>query len=303
MHHPTPRLFDPDPFMVADHRADTLVARYLLPYPVNTAKAYRSDLKLWFRWCADLGVPVLDAERWHIETYDRQVEASGLKASTRQRKLIAIAGYYRYAEEEGVIAASPGRHIRRPRVPQMSESGWLQRFEIGPFLAAADARGPQHAALCCLLVLNGLRVSETVDASLEGLAVAGGHRTLTIVRKGGKNAEVPLAPRTFRSIMLAKGERDIGPLLLDQLGQRMTRHTAARAVRLVAARAGITRKIGPHALRHTYITLALDAGVPLRDVQLDAGHAHPTTTIRYDHGGRSLDRHSTYVVSAFVGVA
>lgn len=302
MHHPTPRLFDADPYATVDRTADTIVERYLLPYPANTRKAYESDLKLWFRWCADKGVAVLEAERWHIELYDRGVEASGLKPSTRQRKIVAISGYYEYAEQEGIIDRSPARHVRRPRVPQMSESGWLQRYEIGPFLAAADERGAQHAALCCLLVLNGLRVSEAVDASLDDLAIAGGHRTLTITRKGGKKAEVPLAARTFRTIMLAKGERQLGPLLLDGRGNRMTRHSAARAVRLVATRAGIDRRIGPHALRHTWITQALDAGVPLRDVQHDAGHAHPTTTIRYDHGGRNMDRHSTYVVSAFVGI-
>jgi integrase/recombinase XerD len=263
--HPIPRLFDADAYTVVDHHADTVVPKYLLPYPANTRHSYESNLKLWFRWCADHGVAVLEAERWHIELYDRQVEASGLKPSTRQRKIVAIRGYYQYAEQDGVIARSPATHVRRPRVPQMSESGWLQRYEIGPFLAAADARGPHQAALCCLLVMNGLRVGEAVGADVDGLAVAGAHRTLTVMRKGGRTAEVPLAPRTFRTVMLAVGERTDGPLLLDQLGKRMTRHTAGRVVRLVAARAGITRKIGPHALRHTYITQALDAGVPVVD--------------------------------------
>lgn len=303
MQHPIPRLFNADAYTVPDHEVDVLRQRYVLPYPANTRKAYDTDLGLWIRWCADHGVSVLEVERWHIELYDREVEASGLKPSTRQRKLIAICGFYQYAEQEGVIERSPGRFVRRPRVPQVSTSAWLERFEIGPFLAAAERISHQHSGLCCLLTLNGLRVSEAVEASVEDLAIAGGHRTLTITRKGGKHADVPLAPRTFRALMLAIGERTSGPLLLDHNGNRMTRHSAARAVRLVASRAGITRRLGPHALRHTYITLALDAGVPLRDVQQDAGHAHPTTTIRYDHGGRNMDRHSTYVVSAFVGVA
>lgn len=298
----TKRLFNVDEYVLPDHDADTLVKRFLIPYPKNTKHAYETDLKLWFRWCADKGIDVLAAERWHIESYDKEIEASGLKPSTRQRKLIAICGFYRYAEQEEVIDKSPGRYVRRPSVPNISESGWLQRFEIGPFLTAADERGPNHAALCCLLCLNGLRVSEVVDSSIEDISIVGGHRILTITRKGGKKAEVPLAPRTFRSVMKAIGERTNGPIILDGLGQRMTRHSAARAVRLVAKRAAIDRKIGPHALRHTYITLALDAGVPLRDVQLDAGHANPSTTVRYDHGGRNLDRHSTYVVSAFVGI-
>ena len=62
-------------------------------------------------------------------------------------------------------------------------------------------------------------------------------------------------------------------------------------------RAGITKRISPHSLRHSFITAALDAGVPLRDVQEAASHADPRTTMRYDRARRSLDRHATYIVA------
>jgi integrase/recombinase XerD len=58
-----------------------------------------------------------------------------------------------------------------------------------------------------------------------------------------------------------------GPLFLAGDGKRLDRHGAARIVRRVARRAGITKKVSPHTLRHAFITAALDAGVPLRDVQ------------------------------------
>jgi integrase len=61
--------------------------------------------------------------------------------------------------------------------------------------------------------------------------------------------------------------------------------------------------LGPHTLRHAFITAALDAGVPLRDVQEAASHADPRTTMRYDRARVSLDRHATYIVSAFVAGA
>ena len=67
--------------------------------------------------------------------------------------------------------------------------------------------------------------------------------------------------------------------------------------------AGITKIVGPHTLRHAFITARLDAGVPLRDVQEAASHADPRTTIRYDRGRASLDRHATYIVAAFVAGA
>ena len=62
---------------------------------------------------------------------------------------------------------------------------------------------------------------------------------------------------------------------------------------------GLPRE-SPHSLRHSLITAALDAGVPLRDVQEAASHADPRTTMRYDRALPSLDRHATYVVAAFV---
>jgi integrase len=63
-------------------------------------------------------------------------------------------------------------------------------------------------------------------------------------------------------------------------------------------RAGISKAVGPHTLRHAFITAALDAGVPLRDVQEAASHADPRTTMRY-----GLDRHATYIVAAFIAGA
>ena len=61
--------------------------------------------------------------------------------------------------------------------------------------------------------------------------------------------------------------------------------------------------MGPHTLRHAFITAALDAGAPLRDVQEAASHADPRTTMRYDRARVSLDRHATYIVATFLAGA
>jgi integrase/recombinase XerD len=71
-------------------------------------------------------------------------------------------------------------------------------------------------------------------------------------------------------------------------------------VRRIARRAGIAKRVGPHTLRHAFIAAALDAGVPLRDVQEAASHADPRTTMRYDRARVSLDRHATYIVATFL---
>ncbi len=94
-----------------------------------------------------------------------------------------------------------------------------------------------------------------------------------------------------------------GPIFLASDGRRLDRHGAGRIVRRVARRAGITKTVGPHTLRHAFIIAALDAGVPLRDVQEAASHADPRTTMRYDRARTSLDRHATYIVAAYVAGA
>ena len=173
----------------------------------------------------------------------------------------------------------------------------------GMLLAAAGLGPPAGHALISLLALNALRVSEAAGADIEHLGLERGHRTLTVTRKGGKVVTVPLAPRTARAIDLAIGERTEGPVFLARDGRRLDRHGAGRIVRTTARRAGIAKVVTPHTLRHAFITAALDAGVPLRDVQEAASHADPRTTMRYDRARGSLDRHATYIVAAYLAGA
>ena len=125
-------------------------------------------------------------------------------------------------------------------------------------LVAAGLAGARDHALISLLALNGLRVSEAIGADIELLGLERGHRTLVVHRKGGKTVTIPLAPRTARAVDLAVGERCAGPILCDRNGNRLDRHGAARVVRRIARRAGIVKRVGPHTLRHAFITAALD---------------------------------------------
>ena len=170
-------------------------------------------------------------------------------------------------------------------------------------LALSGLSSPCDHALISLLALNGLRVSEAIGADIERLGLERGHRTLAVLRKGGKTVTIPLAPRTARAVDLVVGERAEGAIFVRRDGRRLDRHGAARIVRRIARHAGIHKRVGPHTLRHAFITAALDAGVPLRDVQEAASHADPRTTMRYDRARVSLDRHATYIVSTFIAGA
>ena len=194
--------------------------------------------------------------------------------------------------------------MRRPRLDYESHATALDRNEVGALLVAAGLGPAAEHALISLLALNGLRVSEATGADIGHMGLERGHCTLVITREGGKVVTIPLAPRTARAVHLAIGERTEGPLFLAGDGRRLDRHGAARIVRRVTRRVGITKQVGPHTLRHAFVTAAsFDAGVPLRDVQEAACHADPRTTMRYDRARTSLDRHATYIVATYIAGA
>ena len=279
------------------------LAGFLAGYRGLTSEAYALDLRQFTTWCRTRSLPLFAVRRADIEGFARELEARGRARATVTRRLSTIAGFYKYAVEEELLDHSPAAHVRRPRLDYESHATALDRNELGALLVAAGLGPPTEHALISLLALNGLRVSEATGADIEHLGLERGHRTLTITRKGGKVVTIPLAPRTARAIDLATGERCDGPVFLTDDGRRLDRHGAGRIVRKVARRAGISKNVGPHTLRHAFITAALDAGVPLRDVQEAASHADPRTTMRYDRARGSLDRHATYIVAAYIAGA
>jgi site-specific recombinase XerD len=279
------------------------LAGFLAGYRGLTREAYGLDLRQFTSWCRAGRWPCFAVRRADIEGFARDLEERGRARAMVTRRLSTIAGFYKYAVEEDLLSTSPAAHVRRPRVDYESHAVALDRDELGALLVAAGLGTPGEPALMSLLALNGLRVSEAAGADVEHLGLERGHRTLTVTRKGGKIVTIPLAPRTARAIDLAIGEHTEGPVFLTREGRRMDRHGAGRIVRKTARRAGIAKTVTPHTLRHAFITAALDAGVPLRDVQEAASHADPRTTMRYDRARGSLDRHATYIVAAYLAGA
>ncbi len=279
-------------------QAQLAAAAFLVRYSGRTLESYRTDLGQFVQWAADVGLAPLAASRTHIELYRSWMDERGLAASTIDRRLSTVCGYYRFAHIDGRIPSNPAQYVRRPRVHPSAQRG-MDRGELASFLYTAERTSPMHAALAVLLGLNGLRVSEACGANVENLGFERGHRTLQIIGKGNKPAGVPLVPRTARTLDLAIGERAEGPILLRHDGCRLDVRTAYRWVRSVGNKAGLER-IHPHMLRAAFIMAALDAGVPLRDVQIAARHADPRTTTVYDRRRQNYDRHAAYAVVAFV---
>jgi integrase/recombinase XerD len=289
------------------HPAAPLVAGYLDSLRSDrTRTAYLTDLRDFAQWAGRRGIELLDARRPHIDAYARDLERAGRAKSTVARRLATLSGFFRYLEEEGVVPHSPATFVRRPFVDRSIRSLGLERDEAARLLEAAAAASARDHALICLLLLNGLRVSEACAADVSALGSERGHHTLDVNRRGDVGEVVPLAARTSAALRAHLAGRTGGPLLtsggpletgMDAASleaRRLDRHDATRIVRRLARRAGLTKPITPQSLRHTMVTLSIDAGVPLKDVQTSAGHVELETTRRYDRRMSRLDRHATY---------
>jgi integrase/recombinase XerD len=268
-----------------------------------TREAYALDLRQFASWCRAHSLNLFAVRRADIEGFARDLEARGRARATVTRRLMPSPGSTSTPSRKSSSNTPRAAHVRRPRLDYESHAVALDRNQLGAMLVAAGLGTPGEHALISLLALNGLRVSEATGADIEHLGLERGHRTLTITRKGGKVVMIPLAPRTARAIDLAVGDRTDGPVFLAADGRRLDRHGAGRIVRKTARHAGIGKPVTPHTLRHAFITAALDAGVPLRDVQEAASHADPRATMRYDRTRGSLDRHATYIVAAYLAGA
>ncbi len=287
-------------------RAEVAALAYLARYEGDTLKIYRIHLKVLFAWCEEIGVDPLDLTRPHLELFRHYlVEERGNGSGTVTHRLTVIKGFYRFAVIDGHIPASPADHLNIPKAHRdETRLTGLSRHELATMLEVARGYDARRWALVALMGLLGLRVSEACSIQIENTrGESRGYRTISFVGKGRKPATMPLPIPVQRAIDAAAGERTTGPLLTREDGQQLDRRTAGRWIKALGKRAGIDRPIHPHVLRHTMVTLALDAGVPLRDVQFAARHADPRITERYDRQRGNLDRHAAHYLSAYVAGA
>ncbi len=285
--------------------AELIAAGFLARYPKITRDIYRIHLKHWFQWCADMGVAVLEVERLHIEAFARHLsEDLGRKPQTVAGKLNAVCGLYKFAYLDGHLVRDPGAHVRRPKIEFSSSTNGLTRPEFSDFLRAAERESTTTHALICLLGLNGLRLGECLATDIEHLAHQRGYRTIHLpYRKGGKVGTLSLAVRTAWAVEQAIGDRTSGPILTGRDGQRLQPAAARRTVRRLAGQCNITKRLSPHSLRHSFVTMALDAGVPERDIIDSTGHATSKMIAYYDRNRGAIERNATHAVAAFVGAS
>jgi integrase/recombinase XerD len=262
-----------------------------------TQEAYARDLAHWFMWLRAAGIEPFEASLATIESYAREPLPGGHPPApaTVARRLACLSHFYRRALYAGLIERNPVDQAQRPKIPEQAATLGISKERARDLIRAARVVGPRETLLVLLMLELGLRVSEVVGADLEDLGEQGRHLVLAIKGKGQatKAALVPINPAVARAIKRARGARKYGPLLITSTGRRMTRQQAGRIIKSLGKEIGLPA-LHPHTLRHAFVTLSLDEGASLRDVQDAARHADPRTTRRYDRNRNSLERHPTH---------
>jgi len=177
--------------------------------------------------------------------------------------------------------------VRGPRPPKKLVSF----LPIDEAMALMDAKTldagarVRDAAVLELLYATGLRVSELSGLDLDDLDRS--QQTVRVLGKGRKERVVPYGSRAATALSAYLTGRGIGagPLFANRRGGRLTVRSLHTIVRRSAAATGITRRVSPHTLRHTFATHLLDAGADLRVIQELLGHSRLSTTQRYTHVG------------------
>lgn len=223
-----------------------------------------------------------------LQAYFIGLEARGLTAGSRARRLSALRQFYRFLQREERLAANPVELLDSPRLP-LKLPRVLSESEVEALLAAVDPATPlgqRDAALLEVLYATGLRVSELVGLTLKQVDLRRG-----VVRPLGKGRKERLVPMVARAVeklnlyleqgrpRLLKGKTS-PYLFVNQRGGPLTRQGFWKILRRYARLAG-TRQLSPHTLRHSFATHLLSRGANLRVLQLLLGHADLATTQIY----------------------
>jgi integrase/recombinase XerC len=255
----------------------------------HTLRSYRSDLLEFVRHAGrgDAALALRGADARAVRAHLVRLHERGLDAVTIARKLAAVRSWFRFLVRRGVLERNVAREVRGPRLPRKLVS-FLPIDEAAVLMDARPAGGRargRDAAVLELLYATGLRVSELAGLDVDDLDRS--RQTVRVLGKGRKERIVPYGHRAAGALAehLASRGPASGPLFVNRRGGRLTVRSIHAIVRRSAMACGITRRVSPHTLRHTFATHLLDAGADLRMIQELLGHSRLSTTQRYAHVG------------------
>jgi integrase/recombinase XerC len=252
----------------------------------HTLRSYAADLAEFSAFARAEGTAsIRGADTGLVRAWLVRLHRRRLARSSIARKLAAVRSCLSFLARRGIVTANPARQIRTPRVPRRLPS-FLPKDESKELLdglSAGGAAGRRDRALVELLYASGLRVAECCGLDLDDLDRR--RATVRVLGKGERERVVPVGEAALGALddyLAVRGEGS-GPLFRNVRGGRLTTRSAHRIVRRLARAAGITRRVSPHTLRHTFATHMLGEGADLRLIQELLGHRRLSTTQRYTH--------------------
>jgi len=264
----------------------------------HTCRSYLNDLSHLASFISASGlipksergeVDVSRIDRDIIRIYLRALFRSG-KRSSIARKLASIRSFFQYLVREGIISKNPAKGVATPKTEKYIPST-LTIDEMFRMLDAPDSSksmGLRDRAILELLYSSGIRVGELTQLNCDDADLELG--IIKVLGKGRKERIVPIGSKAIEAIKDYLEKRGFPwgngrdyPLFINTRGGRLTGRSVSRVVEKYGKKSGLAKRIGPHALRHTFATHLLDAGANLRDIQELLGHVSLSTTQKYTH--------------------
>lgn len=266
----------------------------------NTLQAYRRDVEAFLRvFQAEKPSDVSSIQREDIVHYLEALCAEGVSPRTVRRKVSAVRGFCRFLISEGRLEEDPTLDLKSPTIGR-SLPKFLSTTEVDRLLAQPDPEtilGCRDSAMLETLYATGLRVSELVGLNLAHVNLEVGF--LRAWGKGNKERMVPLGDPAkdklkeyvswAREAILenrfkkSDGRDCVENLFLNNRGGSISRVGFWKILRGYALQAGISQKVSPHVLRHSFATHLITHGADLRSVQMMLGHTDISTTQIYTH--------------------
>lgn len=265
----------------------------------RTLEGYRRDVERLavFATAKGLHTP-LDLTARTLRDFVYHLKDLGLSPASIRRNISAIRTYFRFLLAEGRVVRDPSERLETPQrwrtLPEV-----LTVEEVTRLLASPTFDDPlvfRDRAMLELAYGAGLRVSEWIGIGVRDVMLDEG--LVRVFGKGSKERLVPIGRSAIGAVAiyvrelrpkLEKGQGK-GALFLNARGEPLTRMGAWKILRKYVERAGITKHVSPHTLRHSFATHLLEGGADLRAVQEMLGHADISTTQIYTHVDREYLR-------------
>jgi len=261
---------------------------------VNTMLSYAQDLKKFSLFCSKEKISITDVTEENLVKFIHHQSRAGISPRSLARMISTLKAFFRFLVLDQAIKKNPATNLSAPKV-WFNLPKFLSLEEVDHLLSQPDEKkiqGIRDLAMLELLYATGLRVSELINLKLKDLNLSEGF--LICHGKGSKERIVPLGKSSSGKILLYLDatrskfvKQNSEYIFLTIRGTPFTRQGFWKLLKKYGQQAGLTKKISPHILRHSFATHLLERGADLRSVQLMLGHSQITTTQIYTHVSRA----------------